>query len=283
MQRKSGSSNGDEERMSQQPGALQEQIAALAEQLEAAWETRQPIPPLSESGAIATSEDAYAVQQCWSAQRQARGERVVGRKIGLTSKAIQQQLGVHEPDYGELWNTRFFPSQNGRVDIPADIFLQPRLEGELAFLIGKPLRGSEITPEAVLAATEALALAVELVDSRIENWRIKLVDTVADNASYGGFTLGAWSSALRQEDLRTIGMIIQHNGEPVIQAVGAAALGHPARAVAWLANKLASFGVGLEPGDVVLSGSLGGVVPFKKGDISVVEMHGQPSLTVRIV
>ena len=145
--------------------------------------------------------------------------------------------------------------------MPSETFLQPRLEGEIAFRIGKPLRGPDTTLEDVLEATEALAVAVEVVDSRIEDWRIKLVDTIADNASYGGFTVGPWSDSLREVDLRTIGMLIHQNDVPVVEGIGAAALGHPARAVAWLANKLASFEVTLEPGDIVLSGSLGESCP----------------------
>ncbi|MCU0490591.1 MAG: fumarylacetoacetate hydrolase family protein [Chloroflexaceae bacterium] len=255
----------------------------LARQLDEAWETRQPLAPLGEGGLLADANQAYAVQQRWSAMRLARGERILGRKIGLTSKAIQTQLGVHEPDYGELWASRFYQAVAGRVEVPAAPFLLPRLEGELAFLIGTPLRGPGITPQQVLAASEALALAVEIVDSRIADWKIKLVDTVADNASYGGFTLGPWSKSLREADLRTLGMIIQRNGENAIEAVGAAALGHPARAVAWLANKLAEFDVSLQPGDIVLSGSLGGAVPFQPGDLFTIEMHSQPPLSVRIV
>lgn len=258
-------------------------IRALAQELDRAWEQQVAVQPLSERGVISSAAEAYAVQQAWSALRRERGERILGRKIGLTAKAIQQQLGVHDPDYGELWASRFFELRDGRVEIPAAPFLLPRLEGEVAFLIGSELRGPGITTQDVLAATEACTLAVELVDSRVEGWRIKLVDTVADNASYGGFTLGPWSKAMRAEELRTLGMIIQRNGETVIEGVGAAALGHPARAVAWLANKLGEFGVALRPGDVVLSGSLGGASPFAQGDLFTVEMHGQPPISIRIV
>ena len=208
------------------------------------------------------------------------GRRIVGRKIGLTSFAMQEQMGVDEPDYGSLWASRYFPAKTGRTEIPTDAFLQPRVEGELAFLIGKPLEGANVTPQEVLAATEALAVSVEVVDSRIEDWRIKLADTIADNASYGGFTLGPWSRSLREADLRTLGMLIHQNGEPTVQAIGAAALGGPARAVAWLARKLTSFGVNLEPGDVVLSGALGKAVPASKGDVFVLEVYGQSPLTV---
>ncbi|MGQ9826291.1 MAG: 2-keto-4-pentenoate hydratase [Roseiflexus sp.] len=257
-------------------------IEAIARQLDAAWERRQPIAPLSETIGLAP-EHAYAVQSRWTELRQARGERVIGRKIGLTSHAIQQQLGVSEPDYGGLWESRYFPAVDGHVDVPANLFLQARVEGELAFLIGRSLREPGVTFQDVLAATDAVAAAIEIVDSRIADWRIKLADTVADNASFGGFTLGPWSRALRTADLRTVGMLLHHNGEPAVQGIGAAALGHPARAVAWLANKLISFGVSLEPGDIVLSGSLGPAIPVRTGDVFTLEMHGQPLLSMRFI
>lgn len=145
------------------------------------------------------------------------------------------------------------------------------------------LAGPDVTLHEVLAATDALAVAVEVVDSRIEDWRIKLADTIADNASYGGFTTGPWSGTLREADLRTLGMLLHKNGETVETGVGAAALGHPARAVAWLANKLASFDVSLESGDIVLSGALSKAVSAQRGDSFVLEMHGQPPLTATFV
>ena len=140
-----------------------------------------------------------------------------------------------------------------------------------------------MTPQEVLAATEALAPASEVVDSRITDWRIELADTIADNASYGGFVLGPWSRSLRDQALRTLGMLVHKNGETVAQAVGAAALGGPARAVAWLARKLTSFDVSLKAGDVVLSGALGGATNASRGDTFVLETHGQPTLTVSFV
>ena len=256
---------------------------ALARRLDEAWETRKPVAPLNESAGLETIEEAYKVQSLWGQLRLERGERVVGRKIGLTSRAMREQFGVNEPDFGVLWGSRQFHVDEGRTEVPATTFLQPRLEGEIAFLIGEPLAGGAVKPEEVLAATAALAVAVEVVDSRIEDWRIKIVDTIADNASYGGFAVGPWSEGLLREDLRTLGMLIQRNGEPVEMAIGAAALGHPAEAVAWLANKLSVFDVSLQPGDVVLSGSLGGAVPVRQGDEFVVQAHGQPPLKMSFV
>ena len=254
-------------------------VETLARRLDEAWEGRTPIAPLTESDGL-TVDDAYEVQSRWTELRLERGERIAGRKIGLTSRAMQELMGVDEPDYGSLWASRYFPARAGRAEVPADTFLQPRMEGEIAFLMGRPLSGEHVTPQEVLAATEALAPAFEVVDSRITDWRIKLADTIADDASYGGFVLGPWSRSLRNQDLRTLGMLVHKNGETVAQAVGAAALGSPARAVAWLARKLSSFGVSLNAGDVVLSGALGGATNAGKGDTFVLETHGQPTLSV---
>ena len=265
--------------MSEQAGTAVD-TEALARRLDEAWENREPIAPLSESEGLEDVDRAYEIQTTWSEMRIGRGERIIGRKIGLTSFAMQEQLGVSEPDYGSLWDSRYFPAQGGRTEMPAEPFLQPFLEGELAFLIGRPLAGPNVTLQEALAATDALAVAVEVVDSRIEDWNIKLPDTIADNASYGAFTTGPWSRSLREVDLRTVGMLINQSGSRVAEGMGSASLGHPAEAVAWLANKLASFGTKLEPGDTVLSGSLGNAVPVHQGDVFVLEAHGQSPFTV---
>ena len=265
--------------MSEQAGAAVD-TEALARRLDEAWENREPIAPLSESEGLEDVDRAYEIQTLWSEMRIGRGERIVGRKIGLTSFAMQEQLGVSEPDYGSLWDSRYFPAQGGRTEMPAEPFLQPFLEGELAFLIGRPLAGPNVTLQEALAATDALAVAVEVVDSRIEDWNIKLPDTIADNASYGAFSTGPWSRSLREVDLRTVGMLINQSGSRVAEGMGSASLGHPAEAVAWLANKLSSFGTTLEPGDIVLSGSLGNAVPVHRGDVFVLEAHGQSPFTV---
>nr|PZN40059.1 MAG: 2-hydroxypenta-2,4-dienoate hydratase [Bacillota bacterium] len=270
--------------MPEQPLGLPNQAAAdLARRLDEAWERRRPIPPLTDRGEVADAGQAYGVQKAWTELRLRRGEGILGRKIGLTSPAMQQQFGVAEPDFGTLWASRHFPAPGGRADVPAGLFLQPRIEGEIAFLLGRPLRGPGVTLQEVLAATEALAPALEIVDSRIEGWRIRLPDTIADNASYGGFVLGPWCRSLREQDLRLVGMLLHHSGRPAVEGIGAAALGHPARAVAWLANKLGEYGTGLEPGEIVLSGSLGRALPVARGDLFVLEMAGQAPLAVRFL
>ena len=258
-------------------------IETLAQRLDTAWRTHTPIPPITESDGIADVNTAYAIQTHWTNMRLERGEKIVGRKIGLTSKAIQQQLGVNEPDYGTLWQSSFYRAQDGKVHILANDFLQPRIEGEVAFLIGKPLREPNITPEQVLAATEACAMGIEIVASRIADWKIKLVDTIADNASYGGFMLGPWDKQMREADLGALAMTIHHNGELAAEGLGAAALGHPATSTAWLANKLLEFGVSLEPGDIVISGGITKMLPVKAGDEFLFSLTGQPSVTVSFV
>ncbi len=255
-------------------------IESLATRLDTAWRTGIPIPPISETDGITDVKTAYAIQTHWTNTRLERGEKIAGRKIGLTSKAIQQQLGVSEPDYGTLWQSSFYEAVNGRVYIPADDFLQPRIEGEVAFLIGEPLREPGITPERIMAATDACAMGIEIVASRIVDWRIKLADTIADNASYGGFTLGPWDKQMCEEDLGALAMAIHQNGALAAEGMGSAALGHPAISTAWLANKLLEFGVSLEPGDIVISGGITKMLPVKTGDEFVFSLTGQPSLTV---
>ena len=253
---------------------------ALAQSLDSAWRSRAPIAPLSELGLGLTVEDAYAIQSHWSDMRIARGEQIVGRKIGLTSTAIQQQLGVSEPDYGALWKADFYETQGGRVEIAASNFLQPRIEAEVAFLIRDELTGGNVTAEDVLAATEACATGVEIVDSRIADWKIKLVDTIADNASFGAFTVGPWDRAMVKQDLAELAMQVRHNGELAAEGMGKAALGHPAKSTAWLVNKLYQFGVTLKPGDVIISGGITKMLPVKAGDEFVFSLTGQPDLTV---
>jgi 2-keto-4-pentenoate hydratase len=255
-------------------------VESIAIRLDTAWKTNTPIPPLTESDGISDVQIAYAIQSCWANMRLERGEKIVGRKIGLTSKAIQQQLGVNEPDYGSLWQSSFYEAKNGKATIPASDFLQPRIEGEVAFLIGKSLREPNITPEQILDATEACALGIEIVASRIADWKIKLVDTIADNASYGGFTLGTWDKQLREVDLGALAMTIYHNGELAAEGLGSAALGHPATSTAWLANKLLEFGVSLEPGDIVISGGITKMLPVKAGDEFLFLLTNQPNVTV---
>jgi 2-keto-4-pentenoate hydratase len=254
-------------------------MSILAQRLEHAWVTGVPVPPLSESDGL-TREEAYGVQHAWNAARVADGERVVGRKIGLTSAAIRAQANVDEPDYGSLWGSRQYISAGGRAEAPAQTFIAPRVEGELAFLLGADV-GEGATVQHVLAATEAIAVSIEIIDSRIQDWRLTIADTIADNASYGGFVLGPWSRSLRYADLGTLGMVLYQNGQVASTGVGVESFGHPARAVAWLARKLASFGEHLPAGSIVLSGALGHAPSVAQGDEITLRITNNPPLTLR--
>jgi 2-keto-4-pentenoate hydratase len=249
-------------------------IDVLAARLHAAFDNRMTIEPFSETGELTTVEDAYATQQAWAALRAAAGEWTVGRKIGLTSPGMQRQMGVAEPDFGDLWGSRRF---DGGA-IPCDVFIQPRVEGEIAFLMGAALEGPGVTEDHVRAAAEAAAIALEVVDSRIEDWRIRLLDTVADNASYGGFTTGPWSERLLACDLAAVELELFHNDEPVMRETGAAVLGSPLTAVAWLANRLSSLGSGIRAGDIVMSGAFGAAVTAEVGDVFRLASPGEPLL-----
>lgn len=252
---------------------------SAAERLEQAWRTRELIQPLSRSAGMATIDDAYAVQSRWNALREAAGERVVGRKIGLTSKAMQEQAGFDRPDFGRLWASRHVAATNGHAEIETSLFLQPRIEGEIAFLLKSPLSG-EVSIEEVLAATEAVAPSFEIVDSRFERRDFQVIDTIADNASFGAFTIGQWGLGMLRGDLRDVPMTLQQNGEVVVTGTGADSLGHPASAVAWLAATLSSYGETLQAGDWILSGSLGRAIPVNRGDAFHLQIGEEQALEI---
>lgn len=255
-------------------------VEKAAAMLDQAWRERKPIEPFSEAFGLDDVSVAYRVQQAWLRIMQSRGETIVGRKIGLTSKVMQQQLGVSEPDYGALPASWEVPLEDGRGEVDTSRLIQPRVEGEIAFRLAEPLEGPGVTVLDVFRATDAVAAAVEIIDSRIRDWRIRLVDTVADNASCGGFAVGAWEPAWRDVDLRRLAMVMYVDGEAASIGAGAAALGHPARCVAWLANKLGEMGDRLEAGDIVLSGSLGPAVPVRPGSGVRLEIAGLAPVTL---
>lgn len=238
-------------------------IEDIAFALDRAERERIPLPPLSETYPGLAPSDAYAIQSVLFEMKLARGARLVGRKIGLTSKAMQQQMGVDQPDYGFLLDTMAV-APGGQL--ACSELLQARIEPELAFWLAEDLRGPGITVEHVLAATRGVSAALELVDSRITNWRITLVDTIADNASSGRMIVSDSVVPVDTLDLAAVRTVLTRNGETVGADTGAAVLGHPAFAVAWLVNKLAEFGVSLLAGQVVLSGSMCGAVPVAPGD-----------------
>ncbi len=227
-------------------------LPMIAESLFNALANKQAIPPLSETFPSLTVEDAYRIQKHLADLHQVRGRRIIGQKIGLTSEGIQQQLGVYEPDFGVIFTGSSF--ENGSI-IAASEMIAPRIEAEIAFVLDKDLMGPGITSGDVLASTKAVLPSFELIDSRIQDWKIKIVDTVADNGSHWGMVLGSAMARPDRMDLRNIGLVLEKDGKVIDTAAGAAVLGHPARSVAWLANKLSEWGESLKAGQIILSGS----------------------------
>jgi 2-keto-4-pentenoate hydratase len=239
-------------------------LEEIAMTLDRAEREHSPLLPLSETYPRLAPADAYAIQSAWFDMKCTRGARLIGRKIGLTSQAMQQQMGVDQPDYGFLLDTMAVSS--GSV-LACSEFIQARIEPEIAFWLKEDLLGPDITIEHVLKASRGVSAALELVDSRIANWRITLVDTIADDASSGRMIVSEAIVPMEKLNLAAVSTVLTRNGESVGTGTGAAVLGHPAFAVAWLANKLAEFGVPLLAGQVVLSGSMCGAVSVAPGDI----------------
>jgi 2-oxopent-4-enoate hydratase len=250
----------------------------LADELWEADRTTKPVEPLTDRHPDLDIEDAYAIQTINIDRRTAAGQRVVGRKIGLTSRPMQEMLGVDEPDFGVL--TDEMVVEDGDL-IPLSRLVQPRVEAELAFVMDRDLAGPGVTTATALAAIAGALPAVEVVDSRVADWRIKLIDTVADNASSGLLVVGGRMRPVEDLDLRLLGVAVSRGGELLDTGAGAAALGNPARCVAWLANKLGSFGAGLRAGDVVLPGAVHRMVPVRPGDVFRAEFAHLGAVTVR--
>jgi 2-keto-4-pentenoate hydratase len=246
-------------------------VVAAADRLLHAWETKAPCAPLRDLLAADDIDGAYAVQDHNTRRWEQAGRRICGRKIGLTSIAVQKQLGVDQPDYGMLWADTAYadtePVALGRV-------LQPRAEGEIAFVLGRDLDREALVITDVIAAIAYALPAIEVVGSRVANWDIRILDTVADNASSGAFVLGSVPRLLSSFDPRLCGMVLERRGEPVSVGAGAACLGNPLTAVLWLARKMVEVGRPLQEGEIVLSGALGPLVPVAVGDVLEVRIHG---------
>ena len=224
---------------------------------------RRSLTPLIERDSDLTVDDAYAISLDFLARRVKDGEKVVGKKIGVTSKAVQDMLGVHQPDFGFLTDWMFV---EGDIDVDAKALIAPRAEAEIAFILKDSLNGPGVTAADVMAATESIAPCFEIVDSRINDWKISIVDTVSDNASCGVYVIGDARLDPREFDLPGLHVAVTKNGEPLSEGYGNAVQGDPAQAVAWLANTLGAYGVTLDAGDVILSGSLVPLAPAAKGD-----------------
>ncbi|MDB5818612.1 MAG: hpaH [Rhizobacter sp.] len=244
-------------------------IDALAARLDEAERTRTPLRHFSQAYPSMTIDDGYAIQRAWVARKLAAGHVVKGRKIGLTSRAMQLSSQITEPDYAPLLDSMFF--EQG-TDIPASRFIAPRVEVELAFILGKPLKGPGITMFDVLGATEYVTPAIEIIDARIEQFDReskaprKVFDTIADFAANAGIVLGGRPVRPMEHDLRWVGAMLYKNGVIEETGLAAAVLNHPANGVAWLANKIAAHDERLEAGDVVLGGSFTRPTPAVAGD-----------------
>lgn len=236
-------------------------LNTIAEELYQAIKSGIPIEQISRRYEGLTIDDAYAIQLIKRDRALEEGQVITGKKIGLTSLAMQQSLGVDQPDFGFLY--RSMEVQGGVI--PAGAIMQPRLEGELAFILAKPLRG-QVSVQQVLEATDYVVPAIEIVGSRIKDWKLTIVDTVADNASCGMYLLSDRRIDPKETDLKQIEMTLSRNDSVVNSGKGAAVLGDPAQAVAWLAYCLDRYGVTLEAGDIVLSGALSAAVPAQPGD-----------------
>lgn len=232
------------------------------ERLRAAARTGVACAPVRELIGETDERAAYAVQSLGVERRLAEGRRIVGRKIGLTSPAVQAQFGVYTPDYGVLLDDMVFAD---REPIDLGRFLQPRAEAEVAFVLGRDLDSPTAHVADVIRATEFVLPAIEVVDSRIAGWDIRITDTIADNASSGAVVLGTTPHRLDGLDLAGVGMRLDHGGEPVSTGSGAACLGNPVIAVAWLARAVARHGRPLRAGEVILSGALGPMVAAAEG------------------
>lgn len=256
------------------------QIVELAEKLRTASKTGEEIGPLVEDKPDLTIDEAYYVQLYNIEQKLEEGQKIVGKKIGLTSKAMQESLGVDEPDYGHLLDDMVIPTDN--PVIYKDEVLQPRAEGELAFILKKDLVGPNVTVEDVIDATESIVASIEIVDSRVEDWKISLRDTVADNASSAKYVLG--ENFLKPDEMNRIGveMKLYKNGELINEGTGAAVLGDPAYCVAWLANKLHAYDIKLKAGEVILAGALSQAISAEPGDeFTCTFTEGLGDVTVR--
>lgn len=256
------------------------QILQLGDELYEALSSRQTVSPLTSRGFDITIEDAYHIQQQMLSRRLANGEKIIGKKIGVTSKVVMDMLGVYQPDFGYLLDGMVY---NEGESIPMNTLIQPKAEGEIAFVLKKDLMGPGVTNADVLAATEGVMACFEIVDSRIQDWKIKIQDTVADNASCGVFVLGDKLVDPKKVDLALCGMVLEKNGEIVVTGAGAATMASPVNAMVWLANTLGRLGIGLNAGDIVLSGALGAMVPVQAGDSLRCTIGGIGGCSVRFI
>ena len=255
-------------------------IQRYGDELYQALIDRKPVDPLTDRESDITIEDAYQIQLRMIQRRVDAGETIVGKKIGVTSKVVMDMLKVNQPDFGQMTSGMVFSEGEA---IRADSMIAPKAEAEVAFILKRDLMGPGVTAADVLRATDCVMPCFEIVDSRIKDWKIKIQDTVADNASCGVLTLGGLRKDPRKLDLALAGMVLEKNGELISTSTGAAVQGSPVNAVAWLANTLGRLGIGLKAGEVILSGSQSPLVPVKAGDSLVCSVGGLGSTSVRFI
>lgn len=248
------------------------------DELYAALRGRTTVAPLTTRQPDITIDDAYRISRRLLERRIGDGERIVGKKIGVTSKVVQRALDVHQPDFGWLTDRMQYRSGD-ELPISSEL-IQPRAEGEIAFLLKRDLIGPHVTPADVLAATECVMPCFEVVDSRIADWKIRIQDTVADNASSGIFALGGEVSP-GNINFFSCGMVVEKNGDIISTGAGAAALGSPLICVAWLAATMTRFDAPLRAGEVILSGSLVPLEPVRAGDVMRVTVGGLGRCDIR--
>ena len=245
-------------------------IRELARALHRSMLECRPIVPLSETDPAIDIDDAYRVSRAFLQLREAAGERVIGKKIGVTSRAVQENLGISQPDFGFLTDAMW--CRNGVVDTRK--LIAPRAEAEIAFRLKNGLAGPGVTPADVLAATESVMACFEIVDSRIENWRIGICDTIADNASCGAFVLCDDEVPVDGLKLKDVHVTVTRNGEFLSEGSGDGVQGAPENAVAWLANTLGDYGIPFRAGEIILSGSLVPLAEAAAGDVFTLYMPG---------
>jgi 2-keto-4-pentenoate hydratase len=255
-------------------------IVEIAKQLLEAEEKRKPIDPITDKNPKITIDEAYKIQLRVIDFKKQKGQVVVGKKIGLTSKGMQNLLGVNEPDYGQILNKMVIYEGE---PISLSQLIQPKVEAEIAFFLKKDLKGPGVTVADVLDATEGVMPAIEVIDSRIRDWKIKIQDTVADNASSARVVLAGRIMPIEGTDLRYIGMVLEKNGEVVATGAGAAVLGNPVQAIAWLANKLYEFGITLKSGEIIMSGSFTAAVQVSPNDVIRATFDRLGPVTVKFI
>lgn len=250
----------------------------FAKELLAAEKSRVGIEPLTTRDSDLTVEDAYQIQLEMVAMKLAEGKKVIGKKVGLTSAAMQKMLNVNEPDYGHLFDDMVVENE---ATVNVSSMISPKVEAEIGFVLEEDLVGPNITYLDVMMATKYVVPTIEIIDSRVKDWEIKLIDTVADNGSSAKVVIGEKQTLLQSVDLRTNSMVLFKNDELLATGAGAAALGHPAHAVAWLANKLHDYNIVLKKDELILPGALSGAVSVIAGDTIKADFGALGAVTVK--